>query len=163
MTQSLPKPAASPVGLPTRGLYGSRLAVLASMTAKRGLPLRTTHALPLASTMLLGRPPTSMLLIAVFCGCGVLPALVEPAVVVQRGRIVVEVRPQRRLVALALIGRHARERVVEHAAQGVDVGAGIEALAADLLGRDVAQRADPAAVARRARVRGHALGQPEVG
>ena len=83
--------------------------------------------------------------------------------VVQRRRIVVEVRPQRRLVALALVGRHARERVVEHAAQRVDVGAGVEALAADLLGRDVAQRADPAAVARRAGVRGHALGQPEVG
>ena len=83
--------------------------------------------------------------------------------VVQRRRIVVEVRPQRRLVALALVGRNARERVVEHAAQGVDIGAGVEALAADLLGRDVAQRPDPTAVARRAGVRGHAFGQPEVG
>src|SRR6266516_7795038 len=28
------------------------------MTASRSLPLRTTHALPLARTMLFGRPPT---------------------------------------------------------------------------------------------------------
>ena len=83
--------------------------------------------------------------------------------VMQRGRVVVEVGPQGRLVALALIRRHAGERVVEHAAQRVDVGARVEALAADLLGRDVAERPDPAAVAGGAGVRGHALGEPEVG
>src|SRR5436190_24370454 len=52
------------------------------MTTGRALPLRTTHALPLASTMLLGRPPTSTSLIAIFCGCGVVPVLVDPLVVV---------------------------------------------------------------------------------
>jgi hypothetical protein len=55
-TQSLPKPAASPAGLPTRGLNGLRLRVSTSMAARRSLPLRTTQALPLATTMLFGRP-----------------------------------------------------------------------------------------------------------
>src|SRR6476646_10877817 len=52
------------------------------MTTSRSLPLRTTHALPLASTMVFGRPPPSMLLIAVFCGDGVVSVPVEPLVVV---------------------------------------------------------------------------------
>src|SRR3954447_21216717 len=52
------------------------------MTTSRGLPLRTTHALPLASTMLLGRPPTAMSLIAVFWAGGVVAVPVDAPVVV---------------------------------------------------------------------------------
>ena len=52
------------------------------MTTSRALPLRTTHALPSATTMLLGRPPTSTSLIATFCGAGVVAVLVDPVFVV---------------------------------------------------------------------------------
>src|SRR6185369_134574 len=51
------------------------------MTTSRSLALRTTHALPLASTMLLGRPPTSTSLIAVLCGAVVVAVFVDPLVV----------------------------------------------------------------------------------
>jgi len=71
----------------------------------------------------------------------------------QRRRVVVQVRPERRLVGLALVGRAARERVEQDAAERVDVGPGVNALAADLLGGDEAERADPAARARVAAVR----------
>ena len=78
-------------------------------------------------------------------------------------RRVVQVRPQPRLVALALERDLARERVVQEAAERVDVGAGVDPLAADLLGRDVVERADPVAGLRRARDRERVLGEPEVG
>jgi hypothetical protein len=54
--------------------------------------------------------------------------------------------------------------VDEHAAERVDVGARVDALVADLLGRDVAQRADPPARARgHRRARVQALDEAEVG
>ena len=58
--------------------------------------------------------------------------------------------------------RVAREHEGEHAAERVDVGAGVDALAADLLRRDVAERPDPAAGARRRGRRVEPLGEPEV-
>ena len=73
-----------------------------------------------------------------------------------------QVRPQRRLLGLAQVRRLAGERVEQHAAQRVDVGARVDALAADLLGRDVAERPDPLARAAQPGARAQALGQPEV-
>jgi hypothetical protein len=73
------------------------------------------------------------------------------------------VRPERRLVGVAQVRRAAGERVHEHAAERVDVRARVDALAADLLGRDEAERPDPAAGPAEARAgRGLALGQAEV-
>jgi hypothetical protein len=77
-------------------------------------------------------------------------------------RRVGEVRPQPRLVALALERHLARERVEEQAPKRVDVGARIDALAADLLGRDVVQRADPVSGLGGARDRQRVLGEPKV-
>ena len=59
------------------------------------------------------------------------------------GRRRVQVRPEPRLVGLARIGHLPREREVQHAAERVDVGAPVDALAADLLGRHEVQRARP--------------------
>ena len=64
-----------------------------------------------------------------------------------------ELRPQLRLVALALERHAAGQRVVQDAAERVDVGAGVDAAAADLLGRDVVERPDPLAGAGRAGAR----------
>ena len=74
-----------------------------------------------------------------------------------------QVRPQLRLVALARERHVAGERVVEDAAERVDVGARVDALAADLLRRDVVERADPVARASSRRRRERVLGEPEVG
>ena len=74
-----------------------------------------------------------------------------------------QMRPQRRLVGLAHERRATGQRVHEHAAERVDVGARVDALAADLLRRDEAERSDPAARAADPTRRGLALGQPEVG
>ena len=64
-------------------------------------------------------------------------------------------------LALARVGRLARQAVVEHTAEGVDVGAPVERVAADLLGAAVVDRAE-----KRARVRhvprARALGETEV-
>ena len=59
-----------------------------------------------------------------------------------------QLRPQLRLVALALERHPPGQRVVQHAAERVDVGAGVDVAAADLLRRDVVERADPVARAR---------------
>ena len=56
-----------------------------------------------------------------------------------------ELRPQLRLVALALERHLAGQREVQHAAERVHVGARVDAAAADLLGRDVVERPDPLA------------------
>ncbi len=63
-------------------------------------------------------------------------------------------------------GRPAGEHLVEHAPERVDVGARVELVAADLLGRDVVERADEGAGAGQCGRRGAALdplGQSEVG
>ena len=65
----------------------------------------------------------------------------------QPRRRLVQVREHDRQLALALERPLAREALEEHAAERVDVGAAVDLLAADLLGRDVVDRADEAAVA----------------
>ena len=56
-----------------------------------------------------------------------------------------QLRPQLRVVAVALERHVAGEREVQDAAERVDVGAGVDPPAADLLRRDVVERADPPA------------------
>ena len=67
-----------------------------------------------------------------------------------RGRVLGQVRPQLRLVVVVGVRRAAGQRVEEQAAEAVDVGAGVDPLAADLLRRDEVQRPDPVAGLRRA-------------
>ena len=74
-----------------------------------------------------------------------------------------EVRPQLRLVALAVERDAAGEREVEQAAERIDVRARVHAIAADLLGRDVVERADPVAGLGRPGRGERVLGEPEVG
>ena len=62
-----------------------------------------------------------------------------------------QLRPQLRLVALALERHPARQREVQHAAERVDVRARVDPPAADLLRRDVVQRPHPLPGARRRR------------
>jgi hypothetical protein len=73
-----------------------------------------------------------------------------------------EVRPELRLVVVAGERRAPGERVVEEAAEAVDVGARVDPLAADLLRRDEVERADPVPGPRRA-LRDLALREAEVG
>ena len=73
-----------------------------------------------------------------------------------------EVRPERRLLGLAQVRRLAGQRMEQHAAQRVDVGARVDPLAADLLGRDVAQRPDPLARAAQPGAGADALREAEV-
>jgi hypothetical protein len=63
-------------------------------------------------------------------------------------RRVLDVRPQLRRIRVARVRHAPRERLVEHAAQRVDVRARVGAAALDLLGRRVVERADPLAGAR---------------
>ena len=56
-----------------------------------------------------------------------------------------QVRPQARLVGLPRVGDLPGQRVVQHAAERVDVGALVDGPAADLLGRHEVHRPDPAA------------------
>ena len=81
----------------------------------------------------------------------------------RRGRV--EVRPHGRGIAVAHERRVAGERVNEHAAERVHVGTGVDALAADLLRRGVAERADPRAAAAEPAVGAERqlLGETEVG
>jgi hypothetical protein len=79
-----------------------------------------------------------------------------------RGRIV-EVGLDRRDLAVAVERHRARQRVVEDAAERVDVGARVDRLAADLLRRDVVERADEHPDLGQRGVRGGALREPEVG
>ena len=60
------------------------------------------------------------------------------------GGLGLEVRRERRLLVAGREGRAAGEGVEEDAAEGVDVGAGVERLAADLLGSEVGEGAGPA-------------------
>ncbi len=73
-----------------------------------------------------------------------------------------QVRPQRASSPSRLNGHLAGERVEEQAAERVDVRARVDALAADLLGRDVVERADPVAGLRAAGDRQRVLREPEV-
>src|SRR5215216_252242 len=73
-----------------------------------------------------------------------------------------EVGPELGLVGLALERDAAGEHEVQDAAERVDVGAGVDALAADLLWRDVVERADPLLRARLAAARERLLREPEV-
>ena len=61
------------------------------------------------------------------------------------GRRGVQVRPQTRLVGLPRVGGLPGQREVQHASERVDVGAPVDGLAADLLGRHEVHRPDPAA------------------
>ena len=70
--------------------------------------------------------------------------------------------PQLRLVALADVRRPAGEGVEEQAAERVHVRAGVHALAADLLGRDEVEGADPMPLARRSGFGQHVLREAEV-
>ncbi len=69
----------------------------------------------------------------------------------RRGRrdLRLEVRRESGLLVAGREGRAAGERVEEHAPEGVDVGAGVERLAANLLGSEVGQSSGPLAVAAR--------------
>ncbi len=79
------------------------------------------------------------------------------------GRRVVEVRVHLRQLGVARERRPAGQRVEQHRAERVDVGAGVGMLAADLLGRGEVGRADEVAGAREAGAGRGVLGQPEVG
>ena len=81
----------------------------------------------------------------------------------RRRRRVGDVRPQLRHVVVLRIGDAARQHLVQHAAQRVDVGAAVDRPGLDLLGGDVVGRADPRARAREAAGGAEPLGQPEVG
>ena len=76
---------------------------------------------------------------------------------------VLDVRPELRHVVVLGVRDLAGEHLVQHAAQGVDIGAAVDRRGLDLLGRDVVRRADPCAGARQAADRPEPLGQPEVG
>jgi hypothetical protein len=55
------------------------------------------------------------------------------------------------------------QRLVEQAAERIDVGPGVHRLGLDLLGRGVVERADPHAGGGDAALRAHVLADPEVG
>ena len=69
----------------------------------------------------------------------------------------------RDLVVASRERRVAGEQLVEHAAERVDVGAGVDPLAADLLGRDVVEGPDEGAGRGDAGARVDLAGEPEVG
>jgi len=77
-------------------------------------------------------------------------------------RRVDEVGPHLGVIAIALERHVAGQHEVEDAAERVHVGARVDALAADLLRRDVVQRADPLLGLRRSRAAERVLGEPEV-
>ena len=72
-------------------------------------------------------------------------------------------RPQLRDVVIARERHLARQRLVEHAAECVDVGAAVDVVAPQLLGRHVVERSDPLAGRGEAALRGASLGKAEVG
>ena len=79
------------------------------------------------------------------------------------GRGVVDVGPELGDVILAGEGNAAGHRLEEQAAEGVDVGARVDALAGDLLGGRVVERPDPLPGLREALGALDALGQAEIG
>ena len=68
-----------------------------------------------------------------------------------------------RHLAVALVRDVSGERVEHHAAERIDVGAGVDLLSPDLLGRHVVGRSDEVARLREPSRRGRALRQAEVG
>ncbi len=70
--------------------------------------------------------------------------------------------PKRRQLVLARERDFARQALVEDAPKGIDIGAPVDRFAAELLGRDVVERADPLAGRGRARRRCPAFGHAEV-
>ena len=74
-----------------------------------------------------------------------------------------EVAVHHRHVVVAPEWRQTREALVEHAAEGVDVGAAVGLVALDLLGRDVLQRAHELPGLGELLAGRRVLGQPEVG
>ena len=86
---------------------------------------------------------------------------VEGCVAGQRGRLLVHMRPQHLRLGIAPEGRRARQALVQHAGKRVAVGAPVDGLAADLLGRQVVERPhDPPRVGRGA---ADLLGDAKVG
>ncbi len=75
----------------------------------------------------------------------------------------VEVREHRRRRGLARVRDLARDRLVEHAAERVDVGARVDRALLELLGRGVVERPDHAPHLRDLRLRAQVLHQAEVG
>ena len=67
-----------------------------------------------------------------------------------------------RELALPLERALSGQTFVEHAAERVDIGAAVDRTTSDLLGRDVVERADEAAVAGQAADRGDVPGEAEV-
>ena len=84
------------------------------------------------------------------------------AVVGELRRRIVQVREDHRQLALAVERRGAGEALEEQAAERVDVGPAVDLAALDLLGRDVVDRADEAAIARQAADGGDVARQAEV-
>ena len=83
--------------------------------------------------------------------------------VLGRGGVVVQVREHRRRDRPARVGHLAGQRVVEDAAERVDVGARVDLLAGELLGRHEVDGADPLARRGQPRVGADDLREPEVG
>ena len=77
------------------------------------------------------------------CGCDDAVDLVREVVLLggEGGRRLLEVGEEESEVLLVAVGGSAGEAFVEDAAEGVDVGAAVDGVAADLLGRDVVDRA----------------------
>ena len=81
----------------------------------------------------------------------------------RRGRLLVHVRPEESDVGCPRERRLAGQALVEDAAERVQVGARVDVVPGDLLGRDVLQRADDVARRGDPAQRAGALGQAEVG
>ena len=102
--------------------------------------------------------------LAMPCAITASSAAGTPGASARRGRRrVAEVGVHLRQLGVARERHLAGQRVEEHAAERVDVGARVGGLAADLLRRDEVGRADELARARDAARGGGVLGQPEVG
>ena len=80
------------------------------------------------------------------------------ALLARRRARVLDVRPELRHVVVLGVRDLANEHLVQHAAQGVDVGAAVDRRGLDLLGGDVIRRAHPCAGARQAADRPEPLG-----
>src|SRR5947199_139597 len=80
-----------------------------------------------------------------------------------RRRGLLHVGPDLGRLGVARVGDVAGERLVEDATERVDVGAGVDLLALELLGRDVVERADEHAGLRETALRSLVLREPEVG
>ena len=79
------------------------------------------------------------------------------------GRRLLEVGEEESEVLLVAVGGSAGEAFVEEAAEGVEVGAAVDRVAADLLGRDVVDRAGELGFQGQELRLGEAAGEAEVG